>query len=466
MAAILVVDDDADIVRLLRVALGLAGHEVVTTQEFAKIVPLAAAAGVQAAVLDMALPGYSGLDVLAALRAHPKLANLPVMFLSSRRTPQERVRGLQAGADDYVTKPFEAPEVVLRVERLLRARQTSVGTTAEDEAQRLEHALEVLEERRRSQQPLGEVFVGRYLVMDVIGEGGMGTVYRGWDPKLQRPVALKTIRASGDHLPADRSEMVHRLLLEAIMVAQVSHPNIVAVHDVGDAREVGFIAMEFVDGTTLHRYLSRLRRLPPSQAVPLAAGIFRGLGAAHQNRLVHHDVKPGNVLLGRNGSIKVTDFGVAELMSSWARDARMVFGTPGYLPPETLRGRGYDARGDIFAGGVILWQCLTGERPFTGATVEDVARATVERVLPALHGLDPRVPPELDQLLQGLLAKRRDERVADALEAAERLEHLALRHGWRWSCDLAAIGGDDGQDSSGRARSRLIPALGEATDKP
>ncbi len=463
MAAILVVDDDPDVVRILRVAFGLAGHEVVATADPARAVALAAAAGVQAAVLDIALsPQVSGYDLLRSLRAQPRTAGVPVLFLSAQRTPVERVRGLQAGADDYVTKPFDAPEVVLRVERLMSAARQHRAAPAEDEAARLKEALARIEERRRLGEPFDETFIGRYLVLDVLGEGGMGTVYKGWDPRLQRAVALKTIRPEPQGVETDRSEMVHRLLLEAIMVAQISHPNIVAVFDVGDARDVGFIAMEWVDGVTLQRHLRRVGRLAPDQAVPLGAGLFRGLAAAHENRLVHHDVKPGNVLLGRNGAVKVTDFGVAELMSSWVRDARMVYGTPGYLPPETLRGRGYDERGDVFSAGVILWQCLTGAAPFAGETAEISTRRTLTLDLPPLSARVPDAPEELDELLAELLQRDERRRLATAAAAAERLEHIAFRHGWRWRPEIRA---DQPAESGDTGHSRLVQAVETPTPR-
>lgn len=290
----------------------------------------------------------------------------------------------------------------------------------------------------------------------------MGTVYRGWDPKLQRAVALKTIRPDPKSVGADRSEMVHRLLLEAIMVAQVSHPNIVAVFDVGDASDVGFIAMELVDGVTLQRHLGRVTRLPVDQAVPLAAGIYRGLAAAHENRLVHHDVKPGNVLLARGGSIKVTDFGVAELMSSWVRESRQIYGTPGYLPPETLRGHGYDERGDVFAAGVILWQCVTGSAPFAAESPEATARRTLRLALPQLSTQAPGVPAELDVLMRELLCREREQRLATAAEAAERLEHMAWSYGWRWRPDVRPV---SGADLHSTGHSRLLNAFDTPTPR-
>ncbi len=462
MAAILIVDDDPDVIRILRVAFGLAGHEVVATADATKAVPLAAAAGVKAAVLDISLPSGSGFDMLQALRAHPRTADVPAIFLSAHRAAVERLRGLQAGADDYVTKPFDAPEVVLRVERLLAAAARRRPAPPDDEAAKLKEALTELEARRARGAPLGESFIGRYLVLDVLGEGGMGTVYRGWDPKLQRALALKTIRPDPSSVGADRSEMVHRLLLEAIMVAQVSHPNIVAVFDVGDASDVGFIAMELVDGVTLQRHLTRLARLAPDQAVVLAAGICRGLAAAHDNRLVHHDVKPGNVLLARGGAIKVTDFGVAELMSSWVRDSRMIYGTPGYLPPETLRGHGYDERGDVFAAGVILWQCIAGSAPFAADTPEATARRTLHLALPRLSSLAPGVPAELDALMELLLCRDPARRLASAAEAAERLEHMAWSYGWRWRPDIRPVSGSEPQSTG---HSRLMRALDTPTPR-
>ena len=162
----------------------------------------------------------------------------------------------------------------------------------------------------------------------------MGAVFRGLDPRLRRPVALKTLRlGGGDLLPDKRRQRIEQLVQEAVTGARFSHPNVVAVYDVEESPEGAFIAMELVDGASLERVLLRRGRLSPREVIPLGAGIARGLAAAHQRDIVHRDIKPANVMLGHDGSIKVTDFGIADLVAAATRAEGLVFGTPGYLPP-------------------------------------------------------------------------------------------------------------------------------------
>ena len=274
-----------------------------------------------------------------------------------------------------------------------------------NEIGQLRAAFAALERRISDQERLDEVFLGRYQVSDVIGSGAMGTVFKGWDPKLKRPVALKTVRLDTKLKGKQRQELVERLLSEAVTVARFNHPNIVGVFDVEDHPEGAYVAMELVDGNSLEQSIWRGRRMPPAQVVPLGAAIARALAAAHQHGIVHRDIKPANVLLGIDGSIKVTDFGISELLSSLAPSEDVVFGTPGFVPPETLRGKGYDQAGDLFSMGAVLYTCLVGRPPFDGKSVKEVIRRTLFGVVEPPGKLVPDVPPELDELIMALLSR-------------------------------------------------------------
>jgi DNA-binding response OmpR family regulator len=432
MPNVLIVDDDPDVVGLVRTTLGLAGHQVLATTELAKVVPLAVAARVEAVILDVLLPGFTGYDAYRALRGNPRTAGIPVLLLSSLASGADRVRGLTAGADDYLAKPFAPVELVLRIGRLMQPR----GPAAEDGPATLAGQLAAVEERLTWGETLGGATVGRYELIDVLGRGGMGVVARAWDPRLQRQVAVKLLHAGPGSSAGEESDRVHRLLLEAIMVAQVSHPNVVAVHDVAEASRGGFVAMELVEGCTLEAHLRSVGVLPAAQAVPLAAALFRGLEAAHRRQLVHHDVKPGNLLLGHDGSIKLTDFGVAELTSATRTGGDLVAGTPGYLPPEVIQGAPFETAGDLFAAGVVLYQCLSGELPFSGATLEDTLVRTVYGD-PAPLAPNADVMPELEGLVRSLVAKDPSNRPGSAGEVADQLERMCIRHGWRWTAPAA-----------------------------
>ncbi len=326
-----------------------------------------------------------------------------------------------------VVRPIR--EVAKAQRRLAGGRAAASG----DEITQLKDAFQSLEQSLSDRDALDQVFLGRYQILELIGSGAMGTVFKAWDPKLERPVALKTIRL-GRRLGLDqRSELIRQLLKEAVTVARFSHPNIVAVFDVEDRPEGAFVAMEYIDGMSLEGLLWRVGKLLPEEVVPLGAAVARGLSAAHAHDILHRDIKPANILLGRDGAIKVTDFGVAELISSMSPEADVVFGTPGYMSPESLQGRGHGKPSDLFALGVLLYFCATGRLPFDGKTVKDVIRKTIFGSVAPVRQLEPRISGELDGLIMALLARDPELRLADASLLADQLEKMSTDRGLRWN---------------------------------
>jgi len=316
----------------------------------------------------------------------------------------------------------------------LQRQVAGLGPSAGDggELDDLQSSLETLERRSRDRQEMNDVFLGRYRIVEVLGEGAMGTVFRAWDPKLQRGVALKTIRL-GDLAPDRQEEFIGRLLHEAVAAARLSHPNVVGVYDVVEHGGAAFLAMELVEGVSLHKFLKARKRLEPGEAACVGRAVARALVAAHAAGLVHHDVKPGNILLGFDGEIKVTDFGIAKFVNEVAEDSSVVYGTPGYLPPEVLKGDGYDELGDVFALGVILYQMLTGMLPrLTRSLLNPLAGAEETEPDPVVEQ-NPDVPEDLDRLIQSLLAADRAARLPSALVAARGLDRIVREHGWDWS---------------------------------
>jgi serine/threonine-protein kinase len=331
---------------------------------------------------------------------------------------------------------------VVRPIRELAAAQAKLAGLAPaardgDEIGALRRTFAALQKSLADRDALEDVWLGRYRVLECIGTGAMGTVFRAWDPKLERTVALKTVRVGEGFDSPERKRLADTLLREAVTVARLSHPNVVAVYDLEDTPEGAFVAMEYVDGTTLEELLWSRTRLTPEQAVPLGAAIARGLAAAHARGIVHRDVKPSNVLLGRDGSVKVSDFGIAGYVASTSQAANVVFGTPGYVPPESLQGRGYGLAGDLFGLGVVLYECLTGARPFSGVKLSDVAQATLMNPVQPLAGQVPAMPPVLESLVLRLLEREPEHRPQDAAEVAAELERLAAAQGLRWTLPAA-----------------------------
>ena len=332
-----------------------------------------------------------------------------------------------------VVRPLQMLAVAQR--RLVKQRGPAGPVNEIDDLRR---TFASLERQLKDRDAVGQVFVGRYQVLHPLGTGGMGTVFKAWDPKLKRNVALKTIHLGATLASNTRGDQVRSLLNEALTVARFSHRNIVAIYDLEDFGDAAFVAMELVDGQSLERYLGEHGALPADQVVPLGVAIARGLGAAHAQRIVHRDIKPGNILLGRDGSIKIADFGIAGVLSMLAEQAEMVFGTPGYLAPEGIRGRGQTEKGDMFALGVILYECLSGAVPFEGKSPSGILKRTLDATVPSLAELGSGVSTELASLVMGLVEKdpgRRRPESADVL--ADALGKMAVMNDWRWNPTLA-----------------------------
>ncbi len=328
--------------------------------------------------------------------------------------------------------------LVRPVRALLAGQRQLAGLSATpppgSEVEELAGAMAALELHAQDRQALDQVFLGRYQVLEILGSGGMGTVFRGWDPRLQRPVALKTVHLEPGHGTTAGGA---GLLAEAVAGAQIAHPNVVAIYDAQEVGELAFLAMEYVHGVGLDRYLENRSRLDWREAVPLGLALARGLAAAHERHLIHRDVKPGNVLLGHDGSIKLADFGLAQFVGDRSQGPGRVFGTPGFLAPEALLGQPYDARCDLFALGVILFRVVSGRYPFPGASFREVVVATVRSPSPSPEHLGTEVDSTFAAVVCGLLVKEPDGRLGPAAAVVEALERLATQHQLVWRLDFA-----------------------------
>ena len=259
----------------------------------------------------------------------------------------------------------------------------------------------------------GELIAGRYELEQVVGTGGMSSVYRAYDRQLERTVAVKVLH---ERLGAD-DEHVSRFRHEAQAVAQLSHPDVVTVLDRGvdDGRQ--YIVFEYVDGENLRQLLDRTGPLPPQRATEIAIAIADGLAFAHARGIVHRDVKPQNVLLGRDGSVKVTDFGIARSADSGLTQTGTVLGTSSYLSPEQASGQAVTETADVYSLGVVLYELLDGEVPFPGGNQVVVALRQATEAPPALRG----VPPRLAAAVSRALAKDPARRFASMAEFATEL---------------------------------------------
>src|ERR671933_3084141 len=226
---------------------------------------------------------------------------------------------------------------------------------------------------------IGTLISDRFKLEEKIGAGGMSTVYRAFDPTLERWIAIKLMHRDISSDP----DQLERFRREARAVARLSHPHVVTVIDFGEDDGTPYIVLEYVEGETLKERIRRLGRLPIAEAVAYAIEIARALSAAHAQRLVHRDVKPQNVLIDAEGRAKGTDFGIARsLESDGLTKTGRVLGTTDYVSPEQAMGHGVDARSDIYSLGVLLYEMLTGDVPFHAETVVGVAMKHVHEEVP------------------------------------------------------------------------------------
>lgn len=261
---------------------------------------------------------------------------------------------------------------------------------------------------------IGRTLGDRYIVESRVGGGGMATVYRGMDTYLRRQVALKVLRNqfAGD------ADFVARFRREARAAASLSHPNIVAVYDVGQQDDdCYYIVQEFVDGRTLKERIQQEGPLPPEEALRITTQVLRALGQAHASGIIHRDVKPQNVLLTRDGRVKVTDFGIAHAESgvTMAHSGAIV-GTAHYAAPEQVRGQPTDERGDIYSTGVMLYEMLVGRPPFDGDGPLAVALQHIEQPVPDLRQTRPDLPRGVCALVRRAMSKHPDQRYRTTAE--------------------------------------------------
>jgi serine/threonine-protein kinase len=250
--------------------------------------------------------------------------------------------------------------------------------------------------------------LGRYELLGELGRGAMGVVYRARDPIIDRVVALKTIDSGRSGEAA--ATFTERFFQEARSAGRLSHPNIVTIFDAGETGGQAYIAMEFLEGTSLREMLDEHAPLPVARAVEIAGQVARGLAYAHEHGVVHRDVKPANIIVLRNRRPKITDFGIARLGEADVLAGSRA-GSPKYMSPEQIRGDGtLDGRSDLFSLGAVLYEMLTGRQPFNGGDVVSIMRSVLEATPEPPSAYNPRVPPELDAAVLRMLGKRPDER--------------------------------------------------------
>ncbi len=277
--------------------------------------------------------------------------------------------------------------------------------------------------------------LGRYDLLRVLGKGAMGLVYEGRDPNLDRRVAIKTIRVENLSEEA-AAEYEVRFRTEARSAARLQHPNIVSVYDSDRDDDIAFLVMEFIQGDDLKHHLDQGERHTLEQTLAIMSDLLAALDYAHRQNIVHRDIKPANLLIEANGRVKLTDFGVARIQDSGdaTRTQGSMVGTLKYMSPEQVQGQPIDARADLFAAGVVLYQLLTGKRPFDGESDFAIIQQIVAQDPPPPSSFNSKLPAAMDAVVARALAKSRERRFANGQEFSAALQSAA-----RQAADPTAI---------------------------
>jgi serine/threonine-protein kinase len=267
--------------------------------------------------------------------------------------------------------------------------------------------------------------LGRYKIIKEIGRGAMGVVYQGYDPKIDRIVALKTIRKDRLAESRDVEDLVMRFQKELRATGKLVHPNIIVIYDTGEDEERAYIAMEYIEGDTLENLIQKGIRFSMEKIIDIIDQICEGLEYTHRQGIVHRDLKPSNIMLVQGEKVKIADFGISKAVgaaSSPLTQAGILLGTPSYMSPEQIAGTEINGRSDLFSLGIILYQLLTGEKPFVGDTIPTLLYNIVNKDPTPPSQVDSSIPPLFDDVITKALAKNPDKRYRRAKDFVEDLK--------------------------------------------
>lgn len=411
---ILVVDDAEDIHDLIEARLG-AAYQILHAYDGEGAFDMAWNQAPDLILLDLDLDGESGLDLCARVRATTRLSYTPIIFLTGDAKIDTKVEAFNAGAVDYVTKPFDAAELRARVGAALR--------TAQRPARHMVDSGEVPK----------TLLSGRYEIRDKLGSGGFGSVYQAYDTTTEKLVAIKLLHPQFTH---DR-DIVSRLRREAQAAHIARHPHVVRVIEVGTDTSGGpYIVQELLRGMTLAQRIASTGALGVERALTILTPIIDAVAVAHRQGVVHRDLKPENIFLVESdpeGEVtpKILDFGISKLAHKPGQhpltSAGVVLGTPGYISPEQISGDGaVEATTDVWSLGVILYEVISGQRPFVADPPWKLFMVTLSAKPKPLRDLVPSAPEALERILRRCLQREPAARYPSASELAVALRDLNL----------------------------------------
>src|SRR3984885_1984074 len=295
---------------------------------------------------------------------------------------------------------------------------------------------------------------GRYELREELGRGAMGVVYHAHDPVIGREVAVKTMHLSAEGTGMSREELVGRFQTEARAAGLLTHPNIVVIYDAGEEEGIFYITMEMVEGRSLQTLLDAHQLFPLPRVMKLMEQVCSALDFAHQHNVVHRDIKPANLVLTADDTVKVTDFGTAKILQFGTAQTAHVMGTPSYMSPEQVKGKPVDGRSDIFSLGVVLYELMTGEKPFPGENITTVIYKIINEAPIPPRSLDSSIHPGLSAVITRALAKEPADRFQSCHELMSALKNYHEMMGPETTVRMAPV---NSQGSQGANRPAAQP---------
>ena len=430
---LLVVDDNEMNRDLLSRRLERKGFHVLTAVDGMQALEMIGASAIDLVLLDVMMPGLTGLDVLKAVRETRSAIELPIIMVTAKDESSDIVEALELGANDYVTKPIDFAVVLARVQAQLRMQAASRRTT-----QAVPQAAPQPQSFGRSGdiKPTA-VIAGKYRIESRLGAGSFGVVYRATHVALDHPVAVKILQHNV--LPLDdRSDALARFRREGISACRVNHPNAVSVLDFGTENGVAYLVMELLEGKTLGDELKQVGTFSPSRCLEILVPICGVLEEAHGAGIIHRDIKPANIFLADSRGeqvVKVLDFGIAKLIGEAADEhATMtmegsLLGTPAYMAPERVGNQPYDGRADVYSLGIMLYQMLVGHPPFKAQDPVALAVQQMNATPPPPRDVKPEIPPAVEAVVLEALAKDPGMRPTASLLAQRFASAVSLSQG-------------------------------------
>ena len=400
-ARLLVVDDNESNRDIMARQLRRLGYDVITAEDGERALRIVEAEEVDLIILDIMMPGIDGVEVLRRLRQKYSPAELPIVMATAKTDTQDIVQTAKLGANDHVGKPLDFDVIGAKVQALLELKAAAATTQESDR----EPTLGELEP--------GVTLAGKYRLVEKIGSGTFGAVYKALHQDLDHQIAIKILQPSVTATDVS----VKRFRQEGVAACRVRHPNAVTIFDSGvTSGRVAFLAMELLEGRDLTEELKATGgRLSPVRANQILQPVCAVLAEAHSQGLVHRDIKPENVFLHRTAReevVKVLDFGIAKLVGEATIQENLtaegwILGTPAYIAPERLANNSYDGRSDVYSLGVMMFEMLTGRRPFRTLNNDPMSLISqqISKQPPSLRSIHPDLPRELETPIVRAMAK-------------------------------------------------------------